>query len=94
VLKERPNTVLVGGATSPFPIAGHSEILGDGSEIFFPTVTFLVNKGTALKSNFVELENGRVTPDVLVEGNGFDVAFDDDPYIKAALEELIKLGEQ
>ncbi len=90
VLKERPNTVLVGQPTGFNPYSYQVEILQDGSEFFFPVNTFIVSTG----DEFVELENGTVTPDVLVEGDGFAFAFEDDPFIKVALEELAKLQEE
>ncbi len=52
VLKERSNTVLIGQPTSPFPIAGYTDTeLSDGSSFFIPSTTFVVNKGTDLKSD-------------------------------------------
>ena len=93
VLQERDNTVVIGQPTSPFPIAGGNEPLKDGSEFFFPSVTFYINKGNNAKSEYVKHEDGRVYPDVSVEGNGFLFSVEDDPYVQVALAELAKLQE-
>ncbi len=93
VLQERANTIVIGQPTFATPVGGDIHTLRDGSEFFFPNLTFVVQKGDDPKSDCLPLTDGRVTPDVLVEGDGFAFAFDEDPFVKAALEELAKLKE-
>lgn len=87
-LKERPNTVLIGQASSENGFSYQAETLRDGSEFFFPNTILVVRNEDG---DYLPLENGRVTPDVLVEGNGFEFSLDEDPYIQTALAELAKL---
>ncbi len=90
VLQQRDNTVVIGEVTGRGEFSYRGVDLPDGSYMSFPNNRFALKISNS--SDPVFLEDGRVTPDILIQEDPYDFTIENDPYIKAALEELAKMN--
>jgi carboxyl-terminal processing protease len=83
ILQKRPNTVVVGQTTNRGGILLRNTDLPDGSIVVLAEARLVIDGNT--------LRDDKVTPGIQVSQDWLEFSQADDPYLKAALEQLGKL---